>query len=82
MDIPFVLRNSPAPAGWAGRRNLELGVQGQDVTVQNPEQQERIGYNRVTLMISFCTNTLSGPNRGGEMSGVMCDEWHRVTSEG
>lgn len=72
MDIPSVLRNTPAPAGWAGRRNLELGVQGQDVRVQNPDQQERIYCNRVTLMISFCTNTLRGPHRGGEMSGVTC----------
>lgn len=39
MDIPFVLRNTPALAGWAGRRHLELGVQGQDVGVQQPGTQ-------------------------------------------
>lgn len=26
-----------APAGWAGRRKLELAVQGQDVTCDSPE---------------------------------------------
>lgn len=28
-----------APAVWTGRRNLELGVQGQDVTVQQSRTQ-------------------------------------------
>lgn len=53
------------------------------MTVQSPHQQERIYYfNRVTLMISHCSNTLRGPHGGGDMPGVtcgtpgvMCDMW-------
>lgn len=62
MDIPSVLRTVlPQQAGLGG--GTRAGSAGQEVTVQNPEQQDRIHCNRVTVMISLCTSALSGPHR-------------------